>query len=156
MYEVQGLEQFEKIMKGLSEKMRRSEIYNVIRNVAGPVEKAAKLEAAKIESNAWTQHKRINSGNLEESIGRIRGKSRDYANIQVAPRAKGRFKGFHAQLVQFGTAGRRNKKGQNRGRMTANPFMQRAFDKTLNGVRANFEKQIAKKIEKFANTNGIS
>lgn len=152
MYEVQGLDQFEKIMKGLSDKMRRSQMYSLIRNVAGPVEKAAKQEAAKIESDAWSKHKRINSGNLEESIGRIRGKSKDYLNIQVAPRAKGRFKGFHAQLVQFGTTDRRNKKGQNRGKMDPNPFMQRAFDKTLSGVRANFEKQIAKKIEKLANT----
>jgi len=152
MYEVQGLEQFEKIMKGLSDKMRRSQMYSLIRNVTGPVEKAAKAEAAKIESDAWSKHKRINSGNLEESIGRIRGKSKDYLNIQVAPRAKGRFKGFHAQLVQFGTVDRTNKKGQNRGRMDPNPFMQRAFDKTLNGVRGNFEKQIAKKIEKLANT----
>lgn len=152
MYEVQGLEQFEKIMKGLPEKMRRKEIYNVIRNVAGPVEKAAKLEAQKIEADAWSNHRRMNTGNLEDSIGRIKGKSKDFINTQVAPRAKGRFKGFHAQLVQFGTKGRANKKGQNRGSMTANPFMQRAFDKTLNGVRAEFERQIAKKIEKFADT----
>tara|TARA_R110000822_G_scaffold15064_2_gene52436 strand:+ start:360 stop:818 length:459 start_codon:yes stop_codon:yes gene_type:complete len=152
MYEVQGLEQFERIMKGLSEKMRRAEMFNLIRKVAGPVEKAAKQEAAQIESQAWSQYGRINSGNLEESIGRIRGKSKEFLNVQVAPRAKGRFKGFHAQLVQFGTDGRTNKKGQNRGKMTANPFMKRAFDKTLNGLRGDFEKQVAKKIEKFANT----
>lgn len=152
MYEVQGLEKFEQIMKGLSDKMRRSEMYSLIRNVAGPVEKAAKQEAAKIESDAWTNHRRINTGNLEASIGRIRGKSKEYLNIQVAPRARGRFKGFHAQLVQFGTDTRRTKKGANRGKMDPNPFMQRAFDKTLNGVRGNFEKQVAKKIQKFANT----
>lgn len=151
MIEVQGLKEFEKMMKSLPMKMRRRKILQIIRSVAGPVEKAAKQEAAMIESNAWVNHKRMNSGNLEASIGRIAGKSKDYVNIMVAPRAKGRYQGFHAHLVQFGTASRANKKGSNRGVMPANNFMGRAFDKTLNNVRSDFERQIAKQVEKYAN-----
>lgn len=149
--EVQGLKEFENQLKRLDESMQRKQIMSLIRRVAGPVEKAAKLEAAMIETRAL-QAGRITTGNLEDSIGRIRGKAKEYPNIQVAPRAKGRFKGFHAQLVQFGTSVRKTRTGANRGAAKPDPFMTRAFNKTLNSVRADFEKQIAKQVEKNAKT----
>ncbi len=144
-----NLKAWETMLKKMPEKMRRKEIMKIIRNVSGPAEKAAKTEAAMIEARAWQEHRRINSGNLERSIGRIQGKSKDFLNIQVAPRAKSGFKGFHAHLVHFGTKNRNNKKGQNRGSMPANDFMRRAFDKSLNQVRADFERKIAKQTEKY-------
>jgi len=93
---------------------------------------------------------RFPTGNLMESIGNITGRSKEYPNIQVGPRAKGRFKGAHAQLIQFGTKNRKNRYGKNRGKVTANPFMQRAFDKTFPRVKSDFEKQVAKEVERIA------
>lgn len=152
------LTEFNKAMKGLNEKMRRRKVMQIIRNVAGPAQKAAKQEVQMIEREAWVRDKRITTGNLEASIGRFSGKSKDYPNVMVGPRVKGKFHGWHGHLVHDGTKQRRGRakkslfgKRYNRGAAKPNPYMQRAFDKTRDRVRADFEKQIAKYIEKMAN-----
>lgn len=146
------LKEFEKMMKGLNEKMRRRKLLQIIRSVAGPAEKAARQEVAMIEREAWVREKRITTGNLEGSIGRFAGKSKEYPNVMVGARAKGSYKGWHGHLVHDGTKNRRTKKGISRGAAKPDPFMQRAFDKTRNQVRADFEKQVAKYIEKHGSS----
>ncbi|AWW32176.1 hypothetical protein DN752_19645 [Echinicola strongylocentroti] len=155
-------------MKGLPEKLKRKKLLQLIRKVTGPVEKAAKLEVQMIERRAWTEEGRATTGNLEASIGRIRGKSKEFPNIQVAPRAKGKFQGGHGHLVHFGTkkrygSARRGLSGRYyRGAVKPNPYMKRAFDKTFNQSRAQFEKDMARYLQQELNklekmrANGVS
>lgn len=133
----------------MPDKAKRSTLLKIIRRVTGPVVEAAKHEVAQIQENAFAEG-RFPTGNLLASIGNITGRSKEFPNIQVGPRAKGQFKGAHAQLIQFGTKNRRNKYGSNRGKVTANPFMERAFKKTFPAVKSDFEKQVAKEVEKIA------
>lgn len=173
--EVEGMKQLQSQLRQLPEKAKRSRLISIIKNVTGPVLKAAQGEVSKIESAAQAQG-RLTTGNLYDSLGFVTGKSKDYINVQVAPRVSGRasvywkkrsqadgrkkgggnkFSGFHAHLVHFGTKGRKTNKGYRRGAAKANPYMERAFNKTLSGVRSNFEARVAKEIEFLAKKNII-
>ena len=145
---VEGLDTLQSQLKQLPEKIKKNELYRILRNVTGVVEDAARAEVAKIERDAEAAGRQT-TGNLYDAIGRIRGKSKEYVNVQVAPRAKGNYRGWHAHLVHFGTVNRTTKKGWKRGAATANPFMERAFNKTLSQVKPKFEMEIAKSTEKL-------
>lgn len=146
--EVEGLKALQSQLKQVPERIKRNELYRILRNVTGPVEKAMRDEVTKIEMAAQAAG-RETTGNLYDAIGRIRGKSKEYLNIQVAPRVKGNYKGYHAHLVNFGTKVRKTRKGYNRGAARENNFAQRAFDRTLNMVRPEFEAQVAKSTERL-------
>lgn len=146
---MEGLDLLIRQLRSMPDKAKRSTLLKIIRRVTGPVVAAARHEVAQIEEKAFSEG-RFPTGNLMESIGNITGRSKEYPNIQVGPRAKGRFKGAHAQLIEFGTKNRTNRYGKNRGKVTANPFMQRAFDSTFPRVKTDFEKQVAKEVERIA------
>lgn len=150
--EIEGLKQLQSQLKQVPEKIKRNELYRILRNVTVPVEKAMKSEVSKIEADAHAAG-RETTGNLFDAIGKIRGKSKEYLNIQVAPRARGNYKGWHAHLVNFGTKTRSTKKGKNRGAARENNFAQRAFDRTLNSVRPDFEAQVANSTERLLKQN---
>jgi len=150
--EIEGFKRLESQLKQLPEKVKRTTLYRILRDVTGPVEKAVLAEVNKIERDAEAAGRQT-TGNLYDAIGKIQGKSKEYVNIQVAPRAKGKFRGWHAHLVHFGTKTRKTKKGWSRGAAKENLFMERAFQKTLTQVRPDFENKIAKEIEKLAKQN---
>jgi len=152
--DVQGLKDLQSQLKQLPEKVKKTELYRILRNVTGPVEDAMKAEVTKIEMDAMSAG-RNPTGNLYDAIGRIRGKSKDFVNMQVAPRAKGKYKGGHAHLVHFGTKNRKTKKGWSRGAGTSNPFAERAFRKSYSMVKPKFESEIAKSTEKLIKKNII-
>jgi hypothetical protein len=116
------------------------------------VEDAMKHEVAQIQERAFSEG-RPTTGNLYDAIGRIRGKSQEFINVQVAPRAKRGFKGGHAHLVNFGTKVRSTKKGFNRGAARENNFSERAYNKTRASVTAEMEKQVAKSTERLLKQN---
>jgi hypothetical protein len=126
--------------------VKRGEITTLIRRSIKPVMLAAQREAGRIEATPGYS----GVGNLYDSIGMFTGRSRKFPNVQIGARIQKGFKGYHAFMVEHGTEMRRNKKGSNRGRSKANPFMQPAFDKTLGSVRPAFEKEIAAYIQKKA------
>lgn len=150
--EVQGLKELQSQLRQVPERIKRNELYRILRNVTGPVENAMRAEVTAIEMAAQAAG-RDTTGNLYDAIGSIRGKSKEYLNLQVAPRARGKYKGWHAHLVNFGTKSRRTKRGFNRGAARENNFAQRAFDKTINQVRPNFEAQVAKSTERLMKQN---
>ena len=140
-------------LKQVPEKIKKNELYRILRNVTGPVEDAMKHEVAQIQEKAFSEG-RPTTGNLYDAIGRIRGKSQEFINVQVAPRGKRRgYKGGHAHLLNFGTKIRTTRKGLNRGKATANNFSERAFNKTRAAVTAQMEKQVAKSIERLLKEN---
>jgi hypothetical protein len=49
--------------------------------------------------------------------------------------------GWRTIFITAGTKNRQTKSGANRGRVRANNFLQRAYNGTIDGVRADFQKQ---------------
>lgn len=150
--DIQGLRELQSQLKQVPEKIKKNELYRILRNVTGPVEDAMKHEVAQIQEKAFSEG-RPTTGNLYDAIGRIRGKSQEFINVQVAPRAKRGFKGGHAHLVNFGTKVRSNRKGANRGAARENNFSERAYRKTRAAVTAEMEKQVAKSTERLMKQN---
>lgn len=152
--EIEGMKELISQLKQVPEKIKKNELYRILRNVTGPVEDAMKHEVAQIQEKAFSEG-RPTTGNLYDAIGRIRGKSQEFINVQVAPRAKRGFKGGHAHLVNFGTKNRATKKGWNRGAARANNFSERAYNKTRAAVTKEMEKQVAKSTERLIQRNII-
>ncbi len=147
--EVEGLDKLMAQLKKMPEKAKRTTLLKIMRRVTGPVADAARAEVAQIQEKAFSEG-RFPTGNLYDSIGNITGRSKEFPNIQIGPRAKGNYKGWHGHLVHYGTGQRTNKYGQNRGAVRANPYMERAFKKTFPSVKPNFEKEVAREVERIA------
>lgn len=86
------------------------------------------------------------TGKLADSIGVIKmpfTKAASIGEVQVGPR-RGRFGGSAAHLIEFGTK-MRNFNGANRGRVTAKPFIEQAFDATYQQVIDGISLALAQK-----------
>lgn len=100
---------------------------------------------------------RRNTGNLKESIGITKtalGKADSLGEILVGPR-RGRYKGNVGPIIERGTVARTLKgngqyrAGTNRGAVTAHPFMEPAFDNTIDVVKQNSAEAIGRKLFQF-------
>lgn len=69
--------------------------------------------------------KQSKTKHLEDSIGMVKDRKKantNYVTARVGARKYNPFLGFHGHLIDAGTSMRRNKKGQNRGRVRATHF----------------------------------
>lgn len=139
---VDGFDELQRQIKKLPDSLKRTELIRIQKKVAKPLVEKTKLTAPEGPT-----------GNLVDSIGTVTGRSKKNPNIYVVPRVKGRFKrkGRHANFVHEGTAFRRKKGGAPTGSMPKNAFMQRAYDATKSGLIRNYEKDIAKYIQRRIN-----
>lgn len=90
------------------------------------------------------------TGNLIDSIGVIKtpiGKASGLGEINVGPR-RGRYKGYAAHLVEYGTA-RRKYKGANRGRMPKKPFALPSWMRTKVKVESSIADHLGKALFRF-------
>lgn len=100
------------------------------------------------------------NGNLVDSIGAVKGSfnqvrslQREVGQVTVGPR-RGRYKGYHAHLVEYGTRPRytkgrgKKRKVRNayRGIMRKKPFMEPAFQATRTQVLNDYNTQVAKSL----------
>lgn len=99
------------------------------------------------------------SGDLRQSIGAYRGsfnqvqsQQREVGQIKVGPR-RGRYKGYAAHLMEFGTKNRFSKSMRGKGtapsfkgRVTPHPFMEPAFNETKSQVIASYNQFLGKRI----------
>jgi hypothetical protein len=91
------------------------------------------------------------TGGLIDSIGIVKAsfaRSTELGEIQIGPR-RGRHKGHHAHLVEFGTLPRTNQNGANRGRMPATPFMEPAWLRRKNDVLSVINKRLGVHLWKY-------
>lgn len=89
------------------------------------------------------------TGNLAESIGiekPSQNKVNEVGQIIVGPRRKGKYKGFAAHLVEYGTKKRANKNGANRGVMPKKPFMEPAYRATNEQLFRNIDTILSKRM----------
>lgn len=98
--------------------------------------------------------------NLQNSIGAYRGSfkmvtsgRRQVGEVSAGPR-RGRYKGYAAHLIEYGTQDRYAKKRDGkplatpayRGRVTANPFMKPAFDQTRPLILGTYNTILSKRV----------
>ncbi|UZS00265.1 HK97-gp10 family putative phage morphogenesis protein [Chondrinema litorale] len=159
-FQIKGLENAQKLLKGLDGKFTKKVIENTFRKSAQPLVKKAKELAPKGPT-----------GNLKKSIGIFVSKGSERkrnlkAGLWVGPRVKGQSKGYHAHLVEFGTEDRTPKKGRflvfeyngvlvfakRTEGMKPNPFMRPAWEQTKGQVEAgvidNIEQVFLREIKK--------
>jgi len=103
-----------------------------------------------------------NTGNLRKSIGFINRASRGkYPSTRlIGARVYGNYKGFHAHLLEFGTAKRDYKSKQTRkthdtGSGPAKPFMRPAYDEGKAPFIAGVTMRVEKYIKAMADKAGI-
>jgi HK97 gp10 family phage protein len=95
------------------------------------------------------------TGNLAESIGVVTAKHELFGNkselgiINVGPRRKGKYKGFHGHLNEFGTETRHTKSGADKGIMKPKPFMEPAWEATKGEVEENISVDLGKGVYRF-------
>lgn len=138
-YIVTGVKEINEVLAGLPLQVNHRILQQANTEAAKMIVNQAKLEAPEGPT-----------GGLIDSIGTIKpsiSASEFIGETHTGPR-RGRFKGHHAHLVHDGTK-QRNYKGADRGRMTPNRFMQRAFDKTNARVLDNIEVFIGRKLLAF-------
>lgn len=98
-------------------------------------------------------------GGLRQAIGAIKGSFnqvrslvRQIGTIMVGPR-RGRFKGYAAHLMEFGTKNRYSQSVRGKrtapsfkGKVSPHPFMEPAFNETHGQVIANYNQFLGKRI----------
>ncbi len=167
IFEIKGFDELTKKIKKLPDRAKKREVIKILRRSAQTTVKAARQEAPKSEKvHTLKGGKEIQPGNTKKSIGVQVARKAKNPMIVVRPRSTGQYDGFYARaFVIFGhniyRAGfRRNRRGNrrlnNRGaksRIPANPFMNRAKQKTEGKVSkealASTEKYIQKLIDRL-------
>lgn len=89
------------------------------------------------------------TGNLKRSIGieRLGKLGGDSGAIQVGPRRKGGFRGYHGHLIEYGKTNRDGRRSR------AYPFMEMSFNARKGEVEKNIAFQVGLKVAQFINQN---
>lgn len=157
-----GDDKVRNLLKGLDNKLNKKIIEGTFRKAARPLVRRAKSMAPVGQT-----------GNLRKSIGVFVSRSSDRrsnlkAGLWVGPRTRGKYQGYHAHFIEFGTAQRQGPPNQkvifknrgvtvvikkrDRGRMKPNPFMVPAYNQTRGevqqGIFDNIEKIFLREIKK--------
>lgn len=92
------------------------------------------------------------TGNLIDSIGVVKeslAKTNELGSVIVGPRRRGKFRAFHAHLVEYGTRKRRTRRGANRGVMPAKPFVRPAFEATKANIISIYSTELGASLTRF-------
>lgn len=102
------------------------------------------------------------TGNLVDSIGAVKmalRSARQVGEVRVGPRVNKPFRGFHGHLNERGTV-KRDQGYPNRGRMTAKPFVEPAWNATQGlvegSMQADLQFVIVRTMKKYAKKGGYS
>lgn len=95
------------------------------------------------------------TGNLADSIGTVKASARSLGSrglgaVSAGPRRNKPYKGFAAHLNELGTKIRSTRKGANRGRMSAKPFAEPAWEATKGEVETLAARELGNEVVKFA------
>lgn len=135
MISVTGIREIDAVLKGLPRQMQDSILKSAHADAAKPLIDTAK----QIVPVGKTK-------NLQTSIGVERisiKKTNEVGLIQVGPRRKSGYKGFHGHLIEFGKT---NRDGT---RTTPQPFMEPAFNQTKTQVESRIAESLGKKVYQF-------
>lgn len=137
-----GFAEIDKVLKGLSKQL------------TDQVLQSAHAQALKITiDQAKLLAPEGPTGGLIDSIGTTKAprkslNRRELGAVSGGPR-RGKFKGFHGHLVEYGTKSRKTRAGWNRGTMPKKPFMLPAWEQTSSRVQASINTEIGKSLYRF-------
>ena len=144
MFRVTGVQEVDAVLKGLPLQVTDRVLQAAFADSANrTLVPSAKSLAPKGETH-----------NLVDSIGVTKEPartltSRAVGQVQAGPRRKGKYKGYHAHMIEYGTTVRETKSGANRGLVTPEPFMQPAFEQTKLAMEVGINNSIGKKLLAF-------
>lgn len=140
---VTGLQEIDNCIKQLPQAFQHSVLVSAHAAAAKPLVERMKLTAPEGPT-----------GNLVDSIGIVRSslkKANVIGEVKVGPR-RGRYKGNHAHLVEYGTKARKlrgrgkYKAGTERGVMPKHPFVKPAFAQTKGIVEKSISENLGKSV----------
>lgn len=138
---VTGAPEIDAVLKGLPKEVNNKLSTTAHTNAAKHLVEKAKLLAPEGPT-----------GNLVDSIGtQATGfkNQRALGETHTGPRRGRGQRGFAGHLVEYGTKTRKTKKGANRGKMTAKPFMEPAWEATKGKVESSINDEVGKALVKF-------
>lgn len=142
MIKVTGYKELDQMLKGLPAQFSHKIVGSAHFKAAKPLVEKEKLLAPEGPT-----------GNLVDSIGAERvaiGSATNLGEVNVGPRRrKGRYKGYAAHLVEFGTKQRKTSNNANRGSMKAKPFVRPAFDSEAQGVIDSIDNELGQSITRY-------
>jgi hypothetical protein len=143
---VTGVKEIDKVLKGMPKQLTHKVLQTAHAAAGKHTVNAAKLLAPEGPT-----------GRLIDSIGVVKtpiGRANSLGEIHIGPR-RGRYKGFAAHLVEYGTVNRKLKgrgkyrKGTKRGRMPRRPFMDPAWNRTKDTVRGSINQEVGRVLYNF-------
>lgn len=145
LWELEGFDELQRKLKKLPDKIKRREVVKILRRAARDTVKEARSQAPKSKkAHVFRGGKRFEPGNLRKSIGvQVARKSRN-PMIFVKPRSSGKYDGFYGRA--FVIPGHKTR-GKGR-RVPADPFMNRAQEKTQGKVSSESVKGVEDYLKK--------
>jgi HK97 gp10 family phage protein len=147
---MKGIDELNQVLAGFDDKFGAQVLDKILRKAAGPLVR----ESKRLSSNADV------TGETTKSIGIIANRKNN--SITVGPRRGNGFKGYHAHLLEYGTAPHIIKAKAAGGLLhwaggaatqvqhpgsAAQPFMRPAFDATGTGIVESIKDQCREIIE---------
>jgi hypothetical protein len=132
-----GVEKIDRVFRNLPKEMTHQVLGQAHAAAAKPLVEKEKLLAPEGPT-----------GNLVDSIGAVKTsfkRASVVGEVKAGPR-RGRYKGYHGHLSEYGTRERRTKQGWRRGRMRAKPWARPAFRLTKDLVEKGIATQIGRKL----------
>jgi HK97 gp10 family phage protein len=138
-----GVKEIDDVLRGLPDQ------------VSDRVLQAASASAAKPLVSAAQELAPKRKGGLRDSIGvqrtgfaQVGKQTRDVGEVMAGPR-RGKYKGQHGHLAEYGTRRRSTKKGANRGTMPVTKFMEPAFNRTKDFMIGIYNSELSRKLSAF-------
>ena len=132
---ISGVKEIDTVLKGMPLQLSEKVLMQAHSDAAFPLVAAAHFLAPVGKT-----------GNLAESIGIEKVGIRrggEIGSVQVGPRRRGGYKGFHGHLIEYG------KTNRNGTKTVGKPFMKPAFDQTKGQVEGNIAENLGRRLNAF-------
>ena len=178
LFKVEGFKELQQKIKRLGDdRSKKKEVLKLLRQQAKATVKVARQEAPKGDGKAGKYQRKFRYRTKQGRIPYVPGQGAKSIRPQVmrrsripmlivGPRSFGKFDGFYMRQFVipghniYGTGFRRNRKGNRaanargaKGKVAANPFMQRAFQRTRGQVtrqtKASVERYLQRQIDRL-------
>jgi hypothetical protein len=160
-----GVSKLEKAMGRYSKIFPNDKANSVFRRAVRPMLAATKVEApVSMGGRMRISLRHRNKGSVVNAyaqggatrrdlrIKTVPAKGDELGRVLVGVSKAGGKVGWRTHFITRGTKERRKRSGASTGRMTPNNFLQRSFDRTISGVRTDFERAYREAFVQWAKT----
>lgn len=142
MIKATGDKEIDAVLRGLPLLLSDRLLSNSFTDAAKPM-----VEAIKRFTPTGETDNLINSIGIVKERNIIDGKA--LGQIQIGPRRKGKYKGWHGHLLEYGHKSRKKEGGKGKDFVPAHPFMEPGSDQTREVVLARINTSIGTKVTQF-------